>query len=73
MQLLPKGTLRRRVVEAIDRRIGLWIFGDARTLSTHLGNRLKDGTARSRHLLAAALVDFLTLEQGHCFKNAGKS
>ena len=41
-------------------------------LSTHLGNLLVTGEAKPYHYLAVAVIDFITLEFGHCFRNAGK-
>lgn len=73
MILLPQGTLRRRYFESCDRWLGKAIFGDSRTVSTHIGNRLISGQAKSRHYLAAAFIDLITFEQAHCFKNAGKA
>lgn len=71
MILLPQGTLRRKYFEALDRWLGNAVFGDPRTVSTHLGNLIVSGQAKSRHYFAVAFVDLI--EHAHCFKNAGKS
>ena len=60
-----------KVLDMASRSLGRLFFGDYRRLSTHLGNRQKVGTARWYHLMSAGFVDLITLEQGHCFKNAG--
>ena len=70
MILLPPGTLRRKYFEACDRRLGKALFGDSRTVSTHVGNLIVSGQAKSRHYLAAAIIDLM--EYLHCWKNAGK-
>ena len=72
MILFPKGSKRRAFIEAVSRETGWVFFGDDRMLSTHLGNLLKDGTAKPHHYLAVAFIDAITFEAGHCFKNAGK-
>jgi hypothetical protein len=61
-----------KVLDKASRILGRLFFGDSRRLSTHLGNELKSGEAAWYHLLSAGVVDLLTLERGHCFKNAGK-
>jgi hypothetical protein len=61
-----------RLIDSGSRFLGKMFFGDRRRLSTHLGNELVTQNARWYHLLSAGLVDLITLEQGHCFRNAGK-
>jgi len=72
MILFPPGTRRRAAIEAGSRELGWVFFGDDRMLSTHLGNLVKSGEAKPHHYLFVALIDAITLEAGHCFKNAGK-
>jgi uncharacterized protein (DUF2164 family) len=55
-----------------SRSLGNLFFGDRRRLSTHLGNVLVSQNAAWYHLIASGIVDLITLEQGHCFRNAGK-
>ena len=69
-QLLPEGTLRRRIVETIDRSLGFVIFGSYRTLSSQCGDRLKDETAGAGCKCLCRALD--GVEKGHCLKNAGK-
>jgi hypothetical protein len=61
-----------RALDLCSRSLGKLFFGDRRRLSTHLGNLLVSGEAKPRHLIAAAAVDTITLEDGHSFRNAGK-
>jgi hypothetical protein len=61
-----------KVLDEVSRSFGNLFFGDRRRLSTHLGNLLVSGEAAWYHLIVSGLVDLVTLEQGHCFRNAGK-
>jgi hypothetical protein len=61
-----------KLLDGFSRFLGHLFFGNRRRLSTHLGNELKSGEAAWYHLLSAGVVDLVTLERGHCFKNAGK-
>jgi hypothetical protein len=61
-----------KVLDEVSRSFGKLFFGDGRRLSTHLGNVLVSQSAAWYHLIFAGLVDLVTLEQGHCFRNAGK-
>ena len=70
MQLLPPNTLRRRVFESVDRWFGWFLFGEAKTVSTHCGDRLKAGTAGAGCKCLCSALDLL--EKEHCLKNAGK-
>lgn len=70
MKLFPQDTKRREVFEKADRWVGNWLFGEPKTVSTHIGDRIKAGIAKPRHYLAAAFIDLF--EKFHCFKNAGK-
>lgn len=72
MRLLPENSRAYRWFDAFDRRCGLLIFGERRWVSAILGDKQKNGTAHSGHLMAIALIDALTFERSHCFKNAGK-
>lgn len=61
-----------RSLDCASRALGRLFFGDRRRLSTHLGNLLVSQNAVWYHLIVAGVVDLVTWEQGHCFKNAGK-
>jgi hypothetical protein len=61
-----------KLLDKASRALGCLFFGDSRRLSTHLGNLLVSQNASWYHLILSGLVDLVTLEQWHCFKNAGK-
>lgn len=61
-----------RFLDRGSRLLGRAFFGDGRRLSTHLGNALIAQNASWYHLIVAGVVDLITFEHGHCFKNAGK-
>lgn len=70
MQLLPQGTFRRRVFEAVDRALGHVFFGDPRTVSTHCGEQIVAGRPTKACECLCHLLDYI--EKDHCKKNAGK-
>lgn len=72
MELLPQGSLRRRVFEWCDRWLCHFLTGQTVTCSTYLGDRIKDGSASWYQTFLASAVDALVFEYGHCLKNAGK-
>jgi hypothetical protein len=69
---LDRAGIAFKLIDTASRSLGKMFFGDRRRLSTHLGNELVSQNASWYHLISAGLVDLITLEQGHCFKNAGK-
>lgn len=70
MQLLPEGTLRRRVFEAIDRWLGHDLFTGNKTVSTDCGDQIKAGGPCRFCRIVCWLLNFM--EKDHCIKNAGK-
>ncbi len=70
MVLLPDGSIRRVVVETLDRSLGWLIFGEYRPLSNICGDKLKDGTAGAGCRCMCKGLD--KIEPDHCIKNAGK-
>lgn len=69
---LDRDGLLFKAVDHASRGLGNIFFGDKRRLSTHLGNVVVSQNASWYHLLSAGLVDLITMEKGHCFRNAGK-
>lgn len=72
MIVLPQGTLRRALFEKVDRALGRLFFGNDKTVSTNLGDRIYNGTAPWWQRWIASQIDALVFEYGHCLKNAGK-
>lgn len=81
MQLLPEGTLRRKLFEFLDRSLG-WIgYRTFRPLSDICGDVLAYGRRREevvgtiRCKFCTKLCDILSkyVEFDHCKKNKGKS
>lgn len=80
-QLLPEGSLRRRIFEFCDRACG-WIgYRTFRPLSDICGDvlaygrRREEGKETVRCKFCLGLCDFLSkyIELDHCIKNKGKA
>lgn len=69
-QLFPEGTVRRAVLEVVDRSAGWILFGQYRPLSNICGDKIVAGKpCRFCDWLCKKLNK---VEERHCERNAGK-
>lgn len=72
MILLPQGTLRRKIFEAIDRWLGAQLFTGDKTVSTDCGDQYVAGKPCLFCRFICKIVLFWADKGQHCEKNAGK-